>query len=226
MVRCGNCGKTFNSLSHLFQERPEESTEALTGGGMPPMLEHPEMVQAELPVDFGGPPMEEWQPARAGDRDGPAHRRLLESGLWPGVSAVLALVLIVQFWVIRQMPEAPLPAWLKAAQSQGASDPGDALQIVSRDLHAHPSLDDAVVISISLRNQTTTSIDFPVMEVRFYDASQQLLGVRRLLPDEYLHDTDLLDRGLPPGILVPVLIELIVGTTDPAGFQVRFFANE
>src|SRR5690606_11992798 len=51
VLRCGNCGKTFNSLSELFEDHPAESAQPLRGQGMPPMLEQPAMIQTELLVD-------------------------------------------------------------------------------------------------------------------------------------------------------------------------------
>lgn len=227
VVRCGNCGKTFNSLSELFEKHPDESAEPMRGNGMPPMLEHPDMVQAELPVEYFDDPAEESEEsadfeALSGFEDDTA----LDAGrrwLWPTVSGILMLLLLVQLWALWQTPGSPVARWLgSSAQPDAGLDPNEAIQIVSRDLHAHPSLDDAVVISASLRNQADTAVPFPIVEVRFYDASQQILGVRRLRPDEYLRDADAVERGLPAGVVMPVLLEFIVGTSEPAGFQMRF----
>ncbi len=223
VVRCGNCGKTFNSLSELFERHPDASDPPLRGDGMPPMLEHPDMVQTELPVEYHDEPEDgsgiEPLPGFESDDTASGFRRWL----WPSVSAVLLLLLIVQLWALWQTPGSPVARWLgSSAQPDAALDPNDTIQIVSRDLHSHPSLDDAVIISASLRNQADTAVPFPVVEVRFYDASQQVLGVRRLEPEEYLRDPDLVRRGLPAGIVMPVLLEFIVGTTEPAGFQMRF----
>lgn len=227
VVRCGNCGKTFNSLSELFEDHPDASDDPLRGEGMPPMLEHPDMVQAELPVEYHDQPTEapeeesvtEPLPGFETDHAGSGFGRWL----WPTVSALLLLLLIVQLWAMWQTPGSPIARWLgSSAQPDAALDPNKTIQIVSRDMHPHPSLDDAVVISASLRNQADTAVPFPVVEVRFYDASQQVLGVRRLEPEEYLRDADLVRRGLPAGVVMPVLLEFIVGTTEPSGFQMRF----
>ncbi|NBB93960.1 MAG: DUF3426 domain-containing protein [Gammaproteobacteria bacterium] len=224
VVRCGNCGKTFNSLSELFERHPESDAEPLRGKGMPPMLEHPDMVQAELPVDTfdddegsEAAPLD-WLESEPSSRAADA-RRLL----WPSASAALLLLLLVQFWLLWQTPGSIVDRWLGgSSQPVGNLDPNQVIQIVSRDLHAHPSLDDAVVISASLRNQAEATVPFPIIEVRFFDASQQVLGVRRVTPEEYLGDPDRIERGLASGLMMPLLLEFVVGTSRPAGFQMRF----
>ncbi|WP_376694762.1 DUF3426 domain-containing protein [Wenzhouxiangella sp. EGI_FJ10305] len=227
VVRCGNCGKTFNSLSELFEHHPDQSAEPLRGDGMPPMLEHPDMVQAELPVEHFEDVEDEpddtstVEPLPGFENGLPDENR--RRWLWPAISAALLALLFIQLWAFWQTPGSPIAQWLgSAAQPDAGIDPNEAIQIVSRDMHAHPSLDDAVIISASLHNQADTAVPFPVMEVRFFDASQQVLGVRRLTPEEYLRETDGIERGLPAGVIMPVLLEFVVGTSDPAGFQVRF----
>lgn len=223
VVRCGNCGKTFNSLSQLFEQHPGDDDEPLRGGGMPPLLEHPDMVQAELPVEHFDEPADEpdetlFFPGGEAQDPGPIAR-----WLWPLASGTLLILLCVQTWVQWQTPGSPVARWLgSSAQPDAAIDPDSAIQIVSRDMHRHPSIDDAVVVSASLRNQVDTAVPFPVIEVRFYDASQQVLGIRRLAPDDYLRDDDRIESGLQPGSIMPVLLEFVVGTTEPAGFQMRF----
>lgn len=221
VVRCGNCGKTFNTLSQLFQDHPDDGDEPLSSSGMPPLLEHPDLVQAELPVAIDEPEPEPEPEAPtadlfAGDRRGPlAGRR------WLIACAILIIALVIQLALMSQSPRWPLSAGTDAAPER--VDPAEAIQIVSRDMHSHPSLDDAVIISIGLRNQLDDSIRFPNLEVRFFDASQQLIGARRLGPDDYLHDERLLDSGMPPDTIVPVLMEFVIDGSEPTGFQLRLF---
>lgn len=223
VVRCGSCGKTFNSLSELFEHRPEESDEPLRGEGMPPLLEHPDLVQAELPVAFEPAPDEVETEDLFALPDADAREPAWRRHFWPALSAVLLLLLLIQLWALWQTPGSPIARWLgSAAQPDAALDPNQAVQIVSRDIHPHPSLDDAVIVSTSLRNQADSAIPFPVIEFRFYDASQQVLGVRRVTPDEYIEDRESLERGLAAGRVLPLVLEFVIGTSEPAGFQMRF----
>ncbi len=228
VVRCGNCGKTFNTLSHLFADHPDETAEPIRGGGMPPLLEHPERIQAELPVSFEAVD----EPDRTGDGaadDGPLQPLPATTGgnapsfVWPLATASLLVLLFAQTWLLWQTPGSPLPRWAGADSTVHTINPNEAIQIVSRDLHRHPSLDDAVILSATLRNTEQFSMAYPVLEVRFYDASQQLLGARRLEPEQYLRDVSRLDSGMSPGTIVPLVMEFVVGSTEPTGFHIRFF---
>ncbi len=232
VVRCGNCGKTFNSLTELFENHPDDTLEPLRGQGMPPMLDQPAMVQTELLGDdpAWAEPDLELEPASDELAVLPlepmeaSHRPELWSWFWPATSAVLLLVLLVQSGMIWNRPGSAFSNWLGAStQIAQTTDPNEVIQIVSRDLHPHPGLDDAVVISASLRNQSSSAVPFPIIEVRFYDASQQVLGVQRVTPEQYLDDPDRIGRGLAAGLLMPLLLEFVVGTSEPAGFQMRFF---
>lgn len=229
VVRCGNCGKTFNTLSHLFEEFPGEEDEPIRGGGMPPLLEQAELVQTELPVlvdEPDEPEPEDSEPTAAAE---PVVGLPDENGwrapgaLWPAVSAALLILLAVQTWVLWQTPGSPLAQLTGSGSVDETVDPNEVIQIISRDMHRHPSLDDAMVISANLRNTSQFTVDWPVLEVRFYDASQQLLGVRRLEPGQYLHDERRIDSGMAPETIVPLVMEFVVGATEPAGFRVRFY---
>ncbi|NEZ04854.1 DUF3426 domain-containing protein [Wenzhouxiangella sp. XN201] len=223
VVRCGSCGKTFNSLSELFEHRPDQSDEALRGEGMPPLLEHVELRQAELPVAFEPVPDEIETDDLFTEPTPPGGDSIVRRHFWPALSAVLLVLLLIQLWALWQTPGSPIARWLgSSVQPDAALDPNQTVQIVSRDMHPHPSLDDAVIVSTSLRNQAETAIPFPVIEFRFYDASQQVLGVRRVTPEEYIQDREALERGLAAGRIMPLVLEFVIGTSDPAGFQMRF----
>ncbi|QOC24115.1 zinc-ribbon domain-containing protein [Wenzhouxiangella sp. AB-CW3] len=226
VVRCGNCGKTFNALSQLFTHSPGDSTEPLRGSGMPPLLEHAELIQAELPVSVD-------EPAQAEEDASPsdpvpelklpaASGRPWPQPLWPGISALLLIILLAQGWMLWQTPGSFLQRWGGSPAAEQI-DPNELIQVMSRDMHHHPSLDDAMVVSTSLRNTGDHTIAWPVVEVRFYDGSQQLLGIRRLEPEDYLQANHRLGEGMMPGTIVPVVMEFVVGPTEPAGFGIRFF---
>ncbi len=225
VVRCGHCGKTFNALAELFAEHPNSGQAPLKGQGMPPLLQYRAMMQPELPgVTLD--PLDE-----AAHSDGP----LDLSGFgdlspaprahpgWAIGSLVLGVILAVQLLLSWQQNGRLLPFAGDRDATAGVIDDAERIQVVSRDMHRHPSLDDAIILSATLRNGGNRPVRWPVLEIRLYDPSQQVLGARRLLPEEYLGADVDTDRGLTPGLLVPVIVEFVVGTTEPSGFDFRFF---
>jgi len=222
IVRCGHCGKTFNSLAELFNRRPDERDSPIVGGGMPPLLEQPDFVQPELPgvnlFDQTPTGNEDAEPSEVQFQ--PVDHR---QPLWVACSVLLTLALVGQLAWQHRSPD----SWLHslgfgAAGLQAGSDPADAIQVLTRDLHRHPTLDDAVIVSVTLRNSSERPLRWPTLEVRLYDPSQQVIGLRRLPPADYLGASTGGREAMPSDLLVPVIVELVVGETMPSGFDFRF----
>ncbi|MEN1727201.1 MAG: DUF3426 domain-containing protein [Pseudomonadota bacterium] len=233
VVRCGHCGKTFNSLSLLFKEHPRADEAPLSGAGMPPVLDYREVVQPELPGvdlvdDLPIPGLIETpvEPELGPELHLPEIQSRNQAGspIWTVASLALMLGLLVQIGAQAGNPDSGLRQWLGNGEGTISSlDPREAIQITSRDMHRHPTLDDSVIVSATLRNRADERLAWPVLEVRLYDASQQVLGVRRLQPADYLVNPDNADLGMPTELIVPVIIEFVVGTTLPSGFDFRFY---
>ncbi len=233
VVRCGHCGKTFNALSALFEDHPRADEAPLSGAGMPPLLDYRAIVQPELPgVDIVDElPMDRPENGLARESIGPTltlpgieaddHPA---SSIWTVASLALALTLITQLAVQTTDPGSGLRQWIGNDDGLSiSSDPREAIQITSRDMHRHPTLDDAVIVSATLRNRSDERLAWPVLEVRLFDASQQILGVRRLQPEDYLVNPENAELGMPTELIVPVIMEFVVGTTMPSGFDFRFY---
>jgi predicted Zn finger-like uncharacterized protein len=222
VVRCGQCGKTFNALSHLFEAPPVSDQAPLNGSGIPPLLEDADVHQTELPwprAEAGPPaqpgPVIDFEVLDTPDSQSPTHWG------WKTATLALAAALAIQLYLQWQTPGSVLDR-LTGNGITTSSDPTGLIQVVSRDMHRHPSLDDAVIVSATLRNPTEHHLEWPIVEVRLYDPSQQVLGVRRLNPEDYLGNDRAIDRGMAPNVIVPLVMEFVVGTTDPSGFDFRF----
>ncbi len=224
VVRCSNCGKTFNSLANLFDHQPEPGDVPMRGQGMPPLLSHRILLQPSLPgLDPDLSPRPEPLPS-----DIPTAPPALDEPLpqptpsrrWPAITAVLGAMALAQGLWLMDMPA----RWAEPGRpTMSNTAAGQSIVLVGRDMHAHPSLNDAVVISAMLRNSAPETIDFPLMELRLFDRSNQLLGVRRLSPEQYLADPTRAADGLAPGVLLPVIVEIAVTGSEPTGFEFRFF---
>ena len=223
MVRCSSCGKTFNSLANLFDRQPEPEDMPLRGQGMPPLLRHRILLQPSLPgLDADAWPASEPPPTAIPEASlslGETLSQPSPSRLWPAITTVLFMLALAQgVWLMN------LPVRWSGADTPTATNaaPARSIVLVGRDMHQHPTLDNAVVISAMLRNTAPDTIGFPLIELRLFDRSNQLLGVRRLGAEQYLADPSRAQDGFIPGGLLPVIIEIAVTGSEPTGFEFRF----
>lgn len=223
VVRCSNCGKTFNSLAQLFAARPDSDELPLRGQGMPPLLAHRILLQPDLPgldIEPAEPtPLSAPPPSTSAD-EVLLYKSAPKPWLWPALSALLALLATTQALWLMELPQ----RWLDPGVGHSvAGSPDGAIGLIGRDMHAHPSRDDAVVINALMRNQSAHLLEFPLIELRLFDRSNQLLGVRRLAPEDYLPDPARAPSGLAPGASLPLILEVAVTGSEPTGFEFRFF---
>ncbi|MEE4639748.1 MAG: zinc-ribbon and DUF3426 domain-containing protein [Wenzhouxiangella sp.] len=222
VVRCSNCGKTFNSLAFLFDQRPDEQQQPLRGAGMPPLLGQRIFLQHELPgldEPAASPAAPEPKPEKPEIAAPDSMDGIPEPSTWPWMAAagLLGVILIAQsIWLI------DVPGRLMLGEASGAVPPQEAISLIARDLHAHPSLPEAVVISATLRNRIADQIALPLIELRLYDSSNQVIGARRFGPSEYLPAARREDLHLQPGRDLPIILEVMVTGSQPAGFEFRY----
>ena len=233
IVRCGGCGRTLNALSELFAYPPEADSKPIDSDGMPPLLtprvEQDQIFESEdeLSEDrlavFGadraarddmnaGPILDFSKPERAT----PPWLRWL----WPLLAGVMLFVLALQLLG----PQNWRVNWSVLDSSpQQLIDLDEAVQVISRDLHPHPSLNDAVIVSAVLINRSEQTVRWPEVEVRLFDASQQVIGERRLQPDEYLDAQTDASAGFDAQARQPIVLELVTEASIATGFSLAFY---
>lgn len=221
MVRCGSCGRTLNALAKLYPDFPDESAKPISPSGMPPMLqphvEHEQITgstasEVQAPNDNRGPVLRlDLEPEAA-----PRWMRYV----WPILALILAVGLVLQFAGPEEWRLDPAALGLGPAAPPPARD---AVQLVSRDMHPHPSLNDAVVISAVLVNRSGRTVPWPNIELKLFDASQQTLARKRLAPRDYLSAEADLDDGLVPDVRLPIVLEVVVESSRPSGFSMNFY---
>lgn len=232
VVQCGGCQKVFNTLAVLFDEWPSGDAGPAESGGMPPVLPAPSQGNLDLPEPRPEPELDDLLqeiPADAEQDDERPPELVLDQTpaaipawhryAWQAAAGVLLLVGVMQLSTM----DAGDRAWLFGGGETSAPDGAQAVQLVSRDLHPHPSLDDAVILSATLVNGGEQAVPYPTLEVRLFDASQQIVGVRRLTPEEYLSDPPDADELMEPRAPTSVVLELVAAGGDPQGFEFRFF---
>lgn len=147
---------------------------------------------------------------------------------WPwalACSVLLALLPAQSAWVTRGalIRNPTVGSWLRSSCAvlhchvPLVSAP-DRLRLLASNVQAHPSVPNALVISVSVRNDATFAQPYPVVTVTLADAQGRRVAMRRLQPQEYLDDRAALRRGLAPGATAVLLLEF----ADPGDKAVAF----
>ena len=207
---CGQCQKPFSAVRHLFDDYPEGPDTAPDGSaGEPPVLgEDRDVAPAPAPALAENPP---------------------RSRLAWRLTAVLlvGITLLNVAWTFREASrETP---WLHdRLVSLGLAEPEapfrdpSRIHIVSRDLHAHPSRGDVLVLSATFVNLADQSQPYPELVLTLKDQDNRPLAGRVFRPREYLREGFDAARLLQPGSHVPILLEFSDPGEDAVGFELAF----
>jgi predicted Zn finger-like uncharacterized protein len=219
LVQCGDCGRTFSALSFLFDDWPSGQAHGPAQGSnvAPPVLEHgretediPEQTTAESkPEDNSKSP---------------------QNLIWVVATALLILLTIANAtWTFREQL-LTIPAINSMMNEPEDSeqevhgllkDPKQ-VQLVSRDMHSHPTRSGILVLSLTFVNLAQRSQVFPELEVTLLDAANQPVATRRLQPTDYLRPGADIAGGLATDVYLPVLLELGDPGEQAVGFEIQF----
>jgi len=218
LVQCGECGRTFSALSFLFDSWPSGQAHGPGQGSeaLPPVLR----VNATVDEKTSTPDNDE-------PEDDVSKPRQLAWGL---ATALLVLLTIANIaWTFRE-PLLEIPAvsawmeqtgWLQTEPEGLLKDP-QQVQLVSRDMHTHPTRSGILVLSLTFVNLAQYSQEFPQLEVTLLDATNQAVARRRLQPADYLRPGADIKSGLAKDVYLPVLLELGDPGEQAVGFEIRF----
>jgi len=149
---------------------------------------------------------------------------------WGLATAVLVLLTLANAaWTFRDsLAENPFigdwlqqAGWMQAGSDRLLQDPAQ-LQLVSRDMHAHPTRSGVLVLSITFVNLAKRSQVYPVLEITLLDAINRPVARRNLQPDEYLRPGADIHAGLAPDVYLPVLLEFADPGMQAVGFEIHF----
>jgi len=218
LVLCGQCGRAFSALSFLFDEFPSGKAHApaidkKTG---PPIIGR---------VSKGTKKTEEGiDEAAAQTRHNP-HRLA-----WGLMSVLLVLVTIANLgWTFREpLKQNPtVNTWLKdngwlEVEREGLLKDVDRIQLISRDMHSHPTRTGILVLSLTFVNLAQRSQLFPILEITLLDGSNQPIAQRHFQPTDYLRSGADTESGLAADVFLPVLLELGDPGEQAVGFEIQF----
>jgi hypothetical protein len=92
------------------------------------------------------------------------------------------------------------------------------IRIISREVRSHPSITNALQISLSLRNEAPFRQPWPTLRLTFSDINGQTIAQRSFPPKDYLPAGNSLTDGMPAQISVYTNLVLI----DPGKNAVNF----
>jgi hypothetical protein len=211
----------FFSLTSLFDEFPDNDGQApLMGlpGGPPPTL--------GLSIEMACSP-EQDQAAHAGDATSskPAPR-------WPWITALVMLLLVTianLAWNLRDplLSNPDIRAWAESTKLVRLPTPEpfrdlELIQLVSRDIHSHPSRTGILVLSATLVNRAPERQVLPEIEITLTNSGGQAVAHRLFAATEYLPPGADPQKGLESGAYLPVLLEFADPGDEAVGFELKF----
>jgi predicted Zn finger-like uncharacterized protein len=222
LVQCGQCGRAFSALSFLFDDWPSGRAHGPANGpnAGPPVLGTVKNANAA-----GNTSAEDHEPDDIDEIDGKSNR--LAWGL--AMALLIVLTIANTAWTFREplLENHKISAWTKQAGWLQAKpevllkDP-QQLQLVSRDIHTHPTRSGILILSLTFVNLAQRSQVFPDLELTLLDATNQPVARRRLQPTDYLRPGTDTRAGLAADVYLPVLLELGDPGNQAVGFEIRF----
>ena len=222
-VRCGHCRRIFDARSRLQKELPLG----------PPPAAGPRADQP--PLDLGEPiqptvsglllsDLEEAPPAR---RRGTPSRRSIAG--WSVVNLVLLAALCGQLLFIQRAAFAQNPSLrpllAEVCALAGCSlEPRQAverIELVRRNVYAHPNVEDALIIDARFVNTASFPQPYPTLTVSLGNLRGEPLIRRNFSPREYRPELDPHAR-MAPGSPVRVTLEVRDPGRDARTFELDF----
>ena len=248
-VRCGRCRAVFSALEALADEPPGDGIVTPTL----PSSEPPLLTPAEEPIDEEPADLDEmeallgrYEPSEDNPDplpDDPVLDEILEalptrhkapspsSPGWRVLAGTLAVALVLQIgWLEReQILSTPLTrGWLEGLCGiVGCELPMrrdlDQIRLASRDIRPHPSVEGALLIDATLHNQAGFRQPYPELEIRLSNLRGLPVASRRFLPSEYLERPGLIEEGMGPRTLVPLVFEVVDPGEEAVAFEFDFW---
>ena len=216
LVQCGQCNRAFSALSFLFDEWPSGQAHgpAKGSGAVPPILRPATKTDATADSRFSA--------GNEPDKLKSKPKRMA----WRLATALLVLLTIANAaWTFRApLLKSPImSAWIKqTAKQEGLLKDPAQIQLVSRDMHTHPTRSGILVLSLTFVNLAQRSQEFPEMEITLLDTTNQPVARRRFQPTDYLRPGADTKSGLATDVYLPVLLELGDPGEQAVGFEIRF----
>lgn len=224
-VRCGHCRRVFDARARLQKELPLQQDGGKAGhaaaGDRQPELDlgggPPGGVSGLLLSDIGD---------GTGSRPGPSRHTL---AAWIGVNLVLIVALFGQILLVQRdaFAQDPTlrPVLTRMCTLAGCTLPPrqavERIELVRRNVYAHPNVDNALIIDITFANNAPFAQPYPILTVSLGDIRGEPLIRRNFRPPEYLPGADP-DGRMAPGSPLHVTLEVSDPGREARTFEIDF----
>lgn len=221
--RCAKCNKIGNALEALFDEWPEAGQKGIPPGDLP-------TLGVALTLD---PPDEDFATAEEAalltDPDR-ARRNPLQRTLWITAALVLLVIITLNLASFFQKPlleHASLQSTLIAlGVKQAPPEPLfrdlDQIELVSREMKAHPSRPGVLLLTATIVNRAGRSQAYPDIDVTLVDVRGRKLERQLFSPGDYLSRTSEMRIGMTPDAYLTFSLEMVDPGNEAVGFELQF----
>ncbi len=161
-----------------------------------------------------------------------ARKRRRSTLFWSFCGLLLLAALVAQyFWFTQRdyvLQHAQIRPWLEkfcyyASCQLPVTRALDQLHVSNNFMGKHETYQGAVLLHFIFANQATFPQPYPGLEIRFEDEKNQVIGIRRLAPQEYLNASEVTTQ-LQPNQPVHVSLELRNAVPDmhTFGYSIHF----
>ena len=155
-----------------------------------------------------------------------------KSLIWFGASvvAVLALFLQARYVLFDQLAAIPAarPYLAQVCKNIGCSLPlplsGPVFRVIETQVDLHPDIPGVVTVKVRLLNRSTQHRTYPAIELALSDRNGRIVGRRTYSPKSFLTIDDL-DKKVPPGTDVIVVVNLAQPEDNAVGFEARIVSS-
>jgi len=146
------------------------------------------------------------------------------------VVAVLALFLQARYVLFDQLAAIPAarPYLAQVCKNIGCNIPiplsGPVFRVIETEVDLHPDIPGVVIVKVRLLNRSTQHRTYPAIELALSDRNGRIVGRRTYSPELFLAIDDL-DKKVPPGADVIVVVNLAQPEDNAVGFEARIVSS-
>jgi hypothetical protein len=242
LLRCGECGSTFDAMKSLSTTLPEDrqflQQKEKELGADNQEDSQPSQTRKKIYLSQAKKESEQKQQqnkatvkaliSSSGDSfqaKAPKRHKSHSSKFILIAVASLALLLLIQLLYNQKdwLADQPLTAGMTRAFCKVVGCNVNIrrdltkLEMLNRNVYSHPNELDVLMITASIENRANFEQPYPLLEISFLSSSGDIVALRRFKPDEYLINTS------PQAMMVPDKpVDLRIKITDPGKDAIRF----